>query len=76
MERGGAAEAPPAEASLPGPRYISLLPVIPVTLRLHPSEALEGRRPQDGRGAWPGPWEAGPKAPSAAQAPRDVTLYK
>ncbi|XP_073086609.1 sterol regulatory element-binding protein cleavage-activating protein isoform X1 [Manis javanica] len=57
-------------------RYISLLPVIPVTLRLHPSEALEGRRPQDGRGAWPGPWEAGPKAPSAAQAPRDVTLYK
>ncbi|KAK2506252.1 LOW QUALITY PROTEIN: hypothetical protein MC885_014672 [Smutsia gigantea] len=57
-------------------RYISLLPVIPVTLRLHPSEALEGRRPQDGRRAWPGPWEAGPKAPSAAQAPRDVTLYK
>ncbi|ELV09689.1 Sterol regulatory element-binding protein cleavage-activating protein [Tupaia chinensis] len=34
-------------------RYISLLPVIPVTLRLNPREALEGRHPQDGHSAWP-----------------------
>nr|XP_014338799.1 PREDICTED: sterol regulatory element-binding protein cleavage-activating protein [Bos mutus] len=33
-------------------RYVSLLPVIPVTLRLNPREALEGRHPQDGRSAW------------------------
>ncbi|XP_025771705.1 sterol regulatory element-binding protein cleavage-activating protein [Puma concolor] len=64
-------------------RYISLLPVIPVTLRLNPREALEGRHPQDGRSAWPprrpglgGPWEAGPRAPGTAQAHGDVTLYK
>lgn len=67
----------------PAPRYISLLPVIPVTLRLNPREALEGRHPQDGRSAWPprqpgpgGPWEAGPRAPGTAQAHGDVTLYK
>ncbi|XP_029773728.1 sterol regulatory element-binding protein cleavage-activating protein [Suricata suricatta] len=64
-------------------RYISLLPVIPVTLRLNPREALEGRHPQDGRSSWPprrpgpgGPWEAGPRAPGTAQAHGDVTLYK
>lgn len=64
-------------------RYISLLPVIPVTLRLNPKEALEGRHPQDGRSAWPPPqprpsglWEASPKGPGVAQAHRDVTLYK
>ncbi|XP_074201105.1 sterol regulatory element-binding protein cleavage-activating protein isoform X2 [Camelus bactrianus] len=64
-------------------RYISLLPVIPVTLRLNPREALEGRHPQDGLSAWPPPkpghgglWEAGPKGPGAAQVHRDVTLYK
>nr|XP_030701169.1 sterol regulatory element-binding protein cleavage-activating protein isoform X5 [Globicephala melas] len=64
-------------------RYISLLPVIPVTLRLNPREALEGRHPQDGRSAWPPPrpgqgglWEAGPKGPGTAQAHRDITLYK
>nr|XP_044992411.1 sterol regulatory element-binding protein cleavage-activating protein isoform X2 [Jaculus jaculus] len=64
-------------------RYISLLPVIPVTLRLNPREALEGRHPQDGRSAWapPGPlpaglWETGPKGPAGAQAHGDVTLYK
>lgn len=67
----------------PPPRYISLLPVIPVTLRLNPREALEGRHPQDGRSAWrprqPGPgglWEAGPRAPGVAPAHGDVTLYK
>ncbi|XP_076985600.1 sterol regulatory element-binding protein cleavage-activating protein isoform X4 [Tamandua tetradactyla] len=68
-------------------RYISLLPVIPVTLRLNPREALEGRHPQDGRNAWPPPglnpgpaphahWEAGPEGPGRAQAHGDVTLYK
>uniref|UniRef100_A0A2K5C1M8 SCAP beta-propeller domain-containing protein n=1 Tax=Aotus nancymaae TaxID=37293 RepID=A0A2K5C1M8_AOTNA len=64
-------------------RYISLLPVIPVTLRLNPREALEGRHPQDGRSAWPPPgsvpaghWEAGPKGPVGVQAHGDVTLYK
>uniref|UniRef100_A0A8C0SMQ4 Sterol regulatory element-binding protein cleavage-activating protein n=1 Tax=Canis lupus familiaris TaxID=9615 RepID=A0A8C0SMQ4_CANLF len=64
-------------------RYISLLPVIPVTLRLNPREALEGRHPQDGRSAWPqrrpgpgGLWEAGPRAPGVAPAHGDVTLYK
>nr|XP_020135893.1 sterol regulatory element-binding protein cleavage-activating protein isoform X2 [Microcebus murinus] len=64
-------------------RYISLLPVIPVTLRLNPREALEGRHPQDRRSAWPPPgplpdgrWEAGPKGPGGAQAHGDVTLYK
>nr|XP_042137678.1 sterol regulatory element-binding protein cleavage-activating protein isoform X1 [Peromyscus maniculatus bairdii] len=64
-------------------RYISLLPVIPVTLRLNPREALEGRHPQDGRSAWAPPeslpadlWEAGPKGPGGTQAHGDVTLYK
>lgn len=64
-------------------RYISLLPVIPVTLRLNPQEALEGRHPQDGRSAWPprqprpgGLWEASPQGPGAALAHGDVTLYK
>uniref|UniRef100_A0A8D0UGP6 Sterol regulatory element-binding protein cleavage-activating protein n=1 Tax=Sus scrofa TaxID=9823 RepID=A0A8D0UGP6_PIG len=64
-------------------RYISLLPVIPVTLRLNPREALEGRHPQDSRSAWSPPqpaqgglWDAGPKGPGVAQAHRDVTLYK
>lgn len=65
------------------PRYISLLPVIPVTLHLNPREALEGRHPQDGRSAWapPGPvpmglWESTPRVPGGAQAHGDVTLYK
>ncbi|KAG3279807.1 SREBF chaperone, transcript variant X2 [Ictidomys tridecemlineatus] len=64
-------------------RYISLLPVIPVTLRLNPREALEGRHPQDGRSAWapPGPvpmglWESEPRVPGGVQAHRDITLYK
>uniref|UniRef100_A0A8C2VZ86 Sterol regulatory element-binding protein cleavage-activating protein n=1 Tax=Chinchilla lanigera TaxID=34839 RepID=A0A8C2VZ86_CHILA len=65
-------------------RYISLLPVIPVTLRLNPREALEGRHPQDGRSAWsprgpapPGLREAaGPLGPGGAPVPGDVTLYK
>ena len=72
-----------AEAERCWPRYVSLLPVIPVTLRLNPREALEGRHPQDGRSAWPPPqpgqgglWEAGPKGPGTAQAHRDLTLYK
>ncbi|XP_030743458.1 sterol regulatory element-binding protein cleavage-activating protein isoform X2 [Echinops telfairi] len=66
-------------------RYISLLPVIPVTLRLNPREALEGRHPQDGQSAWPplgpgpaysGLWETNPKGPGGTQAHRDITLYK
>lgn len=68
---------------LPCPRYISLLPVIPVTLHLNPREALEGRHPQDSQSAWPPPqpgpgglWEAGPRGPGMAQAHGDVTLYK
>lgn len=77
-------EGIPTEAAhLPGPRYISLLPVIPVTLHLNPREALEGRHPQDGRSAWPPPqpgpgglWEASPKGPGVVQAHGDITLYK
>ncbi|XP_042521800.1 sterol regulatory element-binding protein cleavage-activating protein [Dipodomys spectabilis] len=64
-------------------RYVSLLPVIPVTLRLNPREALEGRRPQDSRSSWaaPGPrpgelWEAESLGPGGAPAHGDVTLYK
>ncbi|XP_060060745.1 sterol regulatory element-binding protein cleavage-activating protein isoform X3 [Erinaceus europaeus] len=64
-------------------RYISLLPVIPVTLHLNPREALEGRHPQDSRSAWPPPgpqpngvWDTGPKGPGMTQAHRDITLYK
>lgn len=64
-------------------RYISLLPVIPVTLRLNPQEALEGRHPQDGRSAWAPPeplpaglWEARPKGPGGTQTHGDITLYK
>ncbi|KAM8758557.1 sterol regulatory element-binding protein cleavage-activating protein isoform 2-T2 [Rhynchonycteris naso] len=64
-------------------RYISLLPVIPVTLRLNPMEALEGRHPQDSRSAWPPPqpgtaglWEAGHKGPGGVPAHGDITLYK
>lgn len=76
--REGPSESPPC-----APRYISLLPVIPVTLRLNPREALEGRHPQDSRSAWPplgpqpgGLWEAGTKGLGTAQAHRDITLYK
>lgn len=79
----GLGRGPLAEAAPPCRRYISLLPIIPVTLRLNPKEALEGRHPQDGRSAWPplpprpgGLWEAGPKGPGAAQPHGDVTLYK
>ncbi|KAM5292999.1 sterol regulatory element-binding protein cleavage-activating protein [Ctenodactylus gundi] len=65
-------------------RYISLLPVIPVTLRLNPREALEGRHPQDGRSAWaprgPAPaglWEEAARSrPGGPPGPGDVTLYK
>ncbi|XP_021061734.1 sterol regulatory element-binding protein cleavage-activating protein [Mus pahari] len=64
-------------------RYISLLPVIPVTLHLNPREALEGRHPQDGRSAWAPPeplpaglWESGPKGPGGTQTHGDITLYK
>ena len=77
------ARVSPLRLSAARPRYVSLLPVIPVTLRLNPREALEGRHPQDGRSTWPPPrpgqgglWEAGPKGPGTAQAHRDLTLYK
>lgn len=79
----GSALTPPHPHPPRAPRYISLLPVIPVTLRLNPREALEGRHPQDGRSAWPpqrqGPgalWEAGPRAPGVVPAHGDITLYK
>lgn len=74
----------PAEQAITAThRYISLLPVIPVTLHLNSQEALEGRHPQDGRSAWAPPeplpaglWEAGPKGPGGTQTHGDVTLYK
>ncbi|KAM4821418.1 sterol regulatory element-binding protein cleavage-activating protein [Thomomys bottae] len=62
-------------------RYVSLLPVIPVTLRLDPREALEGRRPHDSRSSWAGPgpaglWEAESRGSGRTPAHGDVTLYK
>ncbi|KAM8826089.1 sterol regulatory element-binding protein cleavage-activating protein isoform 1-T1 [Synchiropus picturatus] len=51
-------------------RYISILPVIPVTLHLSPQEALETRHPQDPRQP-PPPL---PHVPADLQT--DLTLYK
>ncbi|XP_069051082.1 sterol regulatory element-binding protein cleavage-activating protein isoform X2 [Lepisosteus oculatus] len=52
-------------------RYISILPVIPVSLYLSAHDALEARHPQDTRHPQPPP--ASP-APPSTQA--DLTLYK
>lgn len=52
-------------------RYISILPVIPVTLHLSPQEAMDTRHPQDTRHPPPPPL---PKVSVDLQA--DITLYK
>lgn len=51
-------------------RYISILPVIPVTVHLSPQEAIETRHPQDTRHP-PAPI---PKVSADLQT--DLTLYK
>ncbi|KAL4617166.1 sterol regulatory element-binding protein cleavage-activating protein isoform X2 [Arapaima gigas] len=56
-------------------RYISILPVIPVTFHLTPQEALETRHPQDTRHAPPP--HTGPASNShGAALQTDLTLYK
>ncbi|XP_062321506.1 sterol regulatory element-binding protein cleavage-activating protein isoform X1 [Osmerus eperlanus] len=50
-------------------RYISILPVIPVTLHLNPQEAIETRHPQDTR-------HPSPPIPKASDLQTDLTLYK
>ncbi|NXG09732.1 SCAP protein, partial [Sakesphorus luctuosus] len=64
-------------------KYISILPAIPVTLYLHPQEALEVRHPQEasryqpflaaGRGS--GDTGAQPEHTARPQGHQDVTLY-
>uniref|UniRef100_A0A672Z6L2 Sterol regulatory element-binding protein cleavage-activating protein n=1 Tax=Sphaeramia orbicularis TaxID=375764 RepID=A0A672Z6L2_9TELE len=51
-------------------RYISILPVIPVTLHLSPQEAIETRHPQDTRHPPP------PIPKVSADLQTDLTLYK
>ncbi|KAE8289420.1 Sterol regulatory element-binding protein cleavage-activating protein [Larimichthys crocea] len=51
-------------------RYISILPVIPVTVHLSPQEAIEARHPQDTR--YPPP----PIPKVTADLQTDLTLYK
>ncbi|KAK7886464.1 hypothetical protein WMY93_026085 [Mugilogobius chulae] len=53
-------------------RYISILPVIPVTLHLSPQEAIDTRHPQDTR--HPPPPPIPPKVTADLQT--DITLYK
>ncbi|XP_072316020.1 sterol regulatory element-binding protein cleavage-activating protein isoform X1 [Eucyclogobius newberryi] len=53
-------------------RYISILPVIPLTLHLSPQEAMDTRHPQDTR--HPPPPPIPPKVPADLQT--DITLYK
>ncbi|KAM6967692.1 sterol regulatory element-binding protein cleavage-activating protein [Aplochiton taeniatus] len=50
-------------------RYISILPVIPVTLHLSPQEAIEMRHPQDTR-------HPPPPIPDVPHLQTDLTLYK
>ncbi|CAB1334338.1 unnamed protein product [Coregonus sp. 'balchen'] len=50
-------------------RYISILPVIPVTLHLSPREAIETRHPQDTR-------HPPPPTLKTNDLPADLTLYK
>uniref|UniRef100_A0A8C6UG39 SREBF chaperone n=1 Tax=Neogobius melanostomus TaxID=47308 RepID=A0A8C6UG39_9GOBI len=52
-------------------RYISILPVIPLTLHLSPQEAMDTRHPQDTRHPPPPPI---PKVSADFQT--DITLYK
>ncbi|KAJ7424260.1 hypothetical protein WISP_29539 [Willisornis vidua] len=65
-------------------RYISILPAIPVTLYLHPQEALEVRHPQEASRYQPflaasrgtGDTGAQPEHTARPQGHQDVTLYK
>uniref|UniRef100_A0A8D0HTA0 SREBF chaperone n=1 Tax=Sphenodon punctatus TaxID=8508 RepID=A0A8D0HTA0_SPHPU len=63
-------------------RYISILPVIPVTLYLNPQEALEVRHPQEANRYHPffslsnGKSEGSARPAEASPGHRDVTLYK
>uniref|UniRef100_A0A8C9T4V3 Sterol regulatory element-binding protein cleavage-activating protein n=1 Tax=Scleropages formosus TaxID=113540 RepID=A0A8C9T4V3_SCLFO len=58
-------------------RYISILPVIPVTFHVTPREALETRHPQDTRHAPPLQTDPSPNAlPHGAPVQTDLTLYK
>uniref|UniRef100_A0A8C7VFB3 Sterol regulatory element-binding protein cleavage-activating protein n=1 Tax=Oncorhynchus mykiss TaxID=8022 RepID=A0A8C7VFB3_ONCMY len=50
-------------------RYISILPVIPITLHLSPREAIETRHPQDTR-------HPPPPSLKTNDLPADLTLYK
>ncbi|TRY86050.1 hypothetical protein DNTS_030912, partial [Danionella cerebrum] len=50
-------------------RYISILPVIPVTLHLSPQEAIDTRHPQDTR-------HAPPPSIKTSDLQTDLTLYK
>ncbi|XP_030637767.1 sterol regulatory element-binding protein cleavage-activating protein isoform X1 [Chanos chanos] len=50
-------------------RYISILPVIPVSLHLSPQEAIETRHPQD-------PRHPPPPSPKTTDLQTDLTLYK
>lgn len=51
-------------------RYISILPVIPVTIHLSPQEAIDMRHPQDTRHPPP------PIPKVSADLQTDLTLYK
>ncbi|XP_057691011.1 sterol regulatory element-binding protein cleavage-activating protein isoform X1 [Corythoichthys intestinalis] len=51
-------------------KYISILPVIPVTIHLSPQEAIDGRHPQDTKFTFP------PIPKVAADLQTDLTLYK
>lgn len=50
-------------------RYISILPVIPVTLHLSPQEAIDTRHPQDTH-------HAPPPSIKTLDLQTDLTLYK
>lgn len=62
--------AEPASPTCLCSRYISILPVIPVTVHVSPQEAVETRHPQDTRHPPP----PIPKLPAELQT--DLTLYK
>lgn len=51
-------------------RYISILPVIPITVHLTPQEAIDARHPQDTRHPQP------PILKVSADLQTDLTLYK
>lgn len=65
-------------------RYISILPVIPVTLYLNPQEAIEARHPQEANRYFPsslstGKWEQADQmveGMAKGHGHQDITLYK